>query len=213
GTVPARGPVAGSGGRRSGRGALRSGPPPDHAAEASRGPLMAVQSPPGPGQFAIPDALPVLPLRDAVVFPVTAVPPALGEPRWVRLVDAVMRGNRRLALVAQRDGQAEPATPADVHRVGTVGVIHQLARASDGSVRLIVQGIERIRLLDWVGSEPYLVARIEVAREQATEGTEVDALRRAVTDIFRRLGAVSGGLPDELVAAAGNVTEPRRPRH
>jgi len=64
---------------------------------------MAVQSGGGPGDFAIPDALPVLPLRDAVVFPLTAVPLAVGQPRSVRLVDDVMRGNRLLALVAQRD--------------------------------------------------------------------------------------------------------------
>jgi ATP-dependent Lon protease len=170
---------------------------------------MAVQSGPGPGDIAIPDALPVLPLRDAVVFPLTAVPLAVGQPRSVRLVDDVMRGNRLLALVAQGDAKAEPATPADLHRVGTAGVIHQLARVPDGSVRLMVQGIERVRLLDWIGTEPYLVARIEVAPEQTIQATEVDALRRAVMDIFRRLVAVSAELPDELAVAAENVTDPR----
>ncbi|MGH7319944.1 MAG: LON peptidase substrate-binding domain-containing protein, partial [Candidatus Rokuibacteriota bacterium] len=170
---------------------------------------MAVQPGPGSGDFAIPDALPVLPLRDAVVFPLTAVPLAVGQPRSVRLVDDVMRGNRLLALVAQRDANVEPATPADLHGVGTVGVIHQLARSPDGSVRLMVQGIERIRLLDWIGTEPYLVARIEAARDQTAQTTEVDALRRAVMDIFRRLVAVSAELPDELAAATENVTDPR----
>jgi len=168
---------------------------------------MAVQS--GPGNFTIPDALPVLPLRDAVVFPLTAVPLAVAQPRSVRLVDDVMRGNRLLALVAQRDPKTEPTTPADLHRVGTVGVIHQLARVPDGSVRLMVQGLERIRLLDWVGSEPYVVARIEVAAEQMVHATEVDALRRALVDIFRRLVEVSPDLPDELAVAAENVTDPR----
>ena len=69
---------------------------------------MAVHSP-GPGDFNIPDALPILPLRDAVMFPLTAVPLAVGQPRSVRLVDDVMRGNRLLALVAQRDPATEPA--------------------------------------------------------------------------------------------------------
>ena len=170
---------------------------------------MAVQSGGGPGDFAIPDALPVLPLRDAVVFPLTAVPLAVGQPRSVRLVDDVMRGNRLLALVAQRDAKAEPAMPEDLHRVGTVGVIHQLARIPDGSVRLMVQGIERVRLLDWIGTEPYPVARIEVARDLTVQATEADALRRAVVDIFRRLVEVSPELPDELAVAAENVTDPR----
>jgi ATP-dependent Lon protease len=170
---------------------------------------MAVQPGGGPGDFVIPDALPVLPLRDAVVFPLMAVPLAVGQPRSVRLVDDVMRGNRLLALVAQRDAKAEPAAPEDLHRVGTVGVIHQLARAPDGSVRLMVQGIERVRLLDWIGTEPYLVARIEPARDQAVQTTEVDALRRAVVEIFRRLVEVSPELPDELAVAAENVADPR----
>jgi ATP-dependent Lon protease len=170
---------------------------------------MAVQAAAGSGDFVVPDALPILPLRDAVVFPLTAVPLAVGTPRSVRLVDDVMRGNRLLALVAQRDPQAEPATLADLHGVGTVGMIHQLARVPDGSVRLMVQGIERVRLLDLVGSEPYLVARVEVAREPTAPATEVDALRRAVVDIFRRLVAASQELPDELAAAVENVTDPR----
>ena len=72
---------------------------------------MAVESGAGPGEFAIPDALPVLPLRDMVPFPLTAFPLAVGQPRSVRLVDEVMRGNRLLALVAQRDAKVEPAMP------------------------------------------------------------------------------------------------------
>jgi ATP-dependent Lon protease len=163
----------------------------------------------GPGDFAIPDALPVLPLREAVVFPLTAVPLAVGQPRSVRLVDEVMRGNRLLVLVAQRDAKAEPATPEDLHRVGTVGMIHQLGRVPDGSVRLMVQGLERVRLLDWVGTEPYLVARVELTRDHTVQATEVDALRRAVGDIFRRLVEASPELPEELAAAAEYLTDPR----
>src|SRR5512145_1072745 len=154
--------------------------------------------PGGVGEIAIPDVLPILPLRDGVVFPQTAVPLAVAQARSVRLVDEVMRGNRLLALVAQRDPQKEPASLEDIYPVGTAGVIHQLARGADGSVRLIVQGLERVRLLDLVGTEPYLVGRIEVAAEPVVAGPEVDALRRAVVEIFGRLVAVSPELPDEL---------------
>ena len=85
-----------------------------------------------------------------VPFLLTAFPLAVGQPRSVRLVDEVMRGNRLLALVAQRDAKVEPATPEDLYPVGAVGVIHQLGRVPDGKVRLLVQGIERIRLLEWI---------------------------------------------------------------
>jgi ATP-dependent Lon protease len=169
---------------------------------------MAVQAP-GPAGFVVPDVLPVLPLRDAVVFPLTATPLMVGQPRSVRLVDDVMRGNRLLALVAQRDPTPEPATPEVLYRLGTVGMIHQLARGPDGSVRLMVQGIERIRILDWAGTEPYIVARVEAAPDQVVEGTEVDALRRAAADIFRRLVEASPELPDELGVAAEGFTDPR----
>ncbi len=170
---------------------------------------MAVRPEAGASGFVIPDVLPVLPLKDAVVLPLTAAPLVVGQPRSVRLVDDVMRGSRLLALVAQRDAKAEPATPEDLHRVGTVGMIHQLARVPDGSLRLMVQGIERIRLLDWVGTEPYLVARVEVSPDQTAQATEVDALRRAVVDIFRRLVEASAELPDELAVAAENLADPR----
>jgi ATP-dependent Lon protease len=167
---------------------------------------MAIQ--PGP-DFVIPDALPVLPLRDAVVLPLAAVPLAVGQPRSVRLVDDVMRGNRLLALVAQRDPKPEPG-PDDLRRIGTVATILQLARTPDGSIRLMVQGIERIRLLDWIGTEPYLVARVEAYRDEVSQTTEADALRRAVVDVFRRLVEASPELPDELAVAAENLSDPRQ---
>jgi ATP-dependent Lon protease len=169
---------------------------------------MAIQ-PPSPAGFVIPDALPVLPLRDTIVLPLTGAPLAVGQPRSVRLVDDVMRGNRLLALVAQRDPKVESPTPEDLYQVGTLGMIHQLARAPDGSIRLMVQGIERIKLLDWVGTEPYLVARVEAAPDQVEQATEVDALRRAAADIFRRLVEASPELPDELGVAAESFTDPR----
>ena len=162
----------------------------------------------GPGDLGIPDALPVLPLRDAVVFPLTVVPLAMAEPRAIRLVDEVMRGNRLLALAAQRTA-TEPTTPDDVHRIATMGAINQLGRMPDGSVRIMVQGIERIRLLDWVATEPYVIARVEAAREPMVHTAEVDGLRRAVVSIFRRLVEASPELPDDLAVAAENLGDTR----
>jgi ATP-dependent Lon protease len=170
---------------------------------------MAQPTDTGPGDITIPDVLPVLPLRDAVVFPVTAVPLTVGQPRSIALVDDVMRGNRLLALVAQRDGKPEPG-PADLHAIGTVGLIHQLVRMGDGTVRLMVQGLERIRILDWVRTEPYMVGRVAPAPDTTGDATEeTDALRRAVTDLFRRFVAASPELPDEMATAAVNVTDAR----
>src|SRR4029453_8550721 len=106
---------------------------------------MAAEAGAGPADFVIPDALPVLPLRDAVVLPLTAVPLTVGRPRSVQLVDDVMRGNGLLALLVEPHPKSDPG-PEDLHRVGTVGAILQLHRVPDGTVRLMVQGIERSRL-------------------------------------------------------------------
>jgi ATP-dependent Lon protease len=171
---------------------------------------MAAEAAGGTDNVVVPDALPVLPLRDAVVLPLTMVPLAVGQPRSVRLVDDVMRGNRLVALVAQPDPKVEASALGDLYRVGTVGMIHQLMRAPDGSIRLVVQGVERIRLLDLVGTEPYLVARVEVSREPTVAGTETDALRLAVVDVFRRVVGASPELPDELATAAESLAEPLR---
>jgi ATP-dependent Lon protease len=122
-----------------------------------------------------------------------------------------MRGNRLLALVAERNTNSDPG-PEDLHRIGTVGAIHQLHRVPDGTVRLMVQGIERIRLVEFTGTEPYLVARVEVLKDQTDQATEVDALRRAVVDVFRRLVEASAEMPDEMATAAENLSDPRHDR-
>ncbi|MFN8591249.1 MAG: endopeptidase La [Thermomicrobiales bacterium] len=159
----------------------------------------------------IPDALPVLPLRGGiVVFPQAVLPLTIAQPRSVQLVDDAMRGNRMLALVAQRDETVDLAGPDDLHQVGTAALIHQLMRGQDGTLRLIVQGLERVRLLDFIATEPYLVARVVAMPDRTSSGIEVEGLRRAVIDLFRRLVALIPELPDEVGIAAETVSDPRQ---
>jgi ATP-dependent Lon protease len=172
---------------------------------------MATQPGGGPAEFTLPDALPVLPLPDGVVFPLTAVPLLVVNPAAIRVIDDVMRGNRLLVFAAQREPKQDaPVAPEDVHRVGTAGAIHQMARMPDGSVRAMVQGLERVRLLDFVTKDPYLVARIQRAPEQIAAGPEFEGLRRAVVDLFRKLVELSADLPDELAGVAESFTDPRQ---
>ena len=153
--------------------------------------------------------LPVLPLRGTVVFPLTVVPLAAAQPRSLRLIDDVMSGDRTVALVLQKDAEQEGAGPDDVLQVGTIATIHQMMRVPDGSVRLAVQGLERMRILEFVGEEPYLKARVEQAPESVTESVEVQALTRNTLELFQRLVSLVSHLPDELVTAALNVDDPR----
>ncbi|MDF3043568.1 MAG: ATP-dependent protease La [Thermomicrobiales bacterium] len=179
--------------------------------ETQRAQMVSDDQAESPGRLEIPDALPVLPLRGGtVVFPLAVAPLNVGQDRSVRLVDDAMRGNRMLALVAQRGDEPEQAGPDDLHPIGTAAIIHQLLRAPDGTVRLIVQGLERIRLLDFVATEPYLVARVVAAPDQMSPGFETEGLRRAVLDLFRRLVALIPEVPDEVSAAAETITDPRQ---
>ena len=164
----------------------------------------------GSDQARIPDSLPVLPLRNTVVFPLAVVPLAVGRPRAVKLVNDAMQANRFVALIAQKDDEGDEANPDDLHTVGTFGVIHQLARAADGTLRIVVQGLERIRVVDYVRMEPYLVARVTPAPDRDVQGTEADALRRAAVDLFKRVVGLAGDLPDEVAVAAENLTDSRQ---
>src|SRR4051812_32033467 len=153
--------------------------------------------------------LPVLPLRGTVVFPLTVVPLAAAQPRSLRLIDEVMSGDRQVALVMQKDPELEGAGPDDILRVGTISIIHQMMRVPDGTVRLAVQGNERVRILEFIQEEPYLVARVERAPEIVEESVEVEALTRNTLELFQRLVSLVAHMPDELVTAALNVDDPR----
>jgi len=155
-----------------------------------------------------PRELPVLPLRGLVVFPQTTIPLTVGQPRSIRLVDEVVGGERLIALVASRDPELETPGPEDVYEYGTLAQIHRLFRAPDGTIRLLVQGIARIRIEDWARTEPYLVARVSAQPETVEESIEVEALMRNVVDLFGRMGELVPSIPGELINAAVNLEDP-----
>jgi len=112
------------------------------------------------GPLPIPEALPVLPLRDSVAFPDTITPLAVGQPRSIKLIDDVLGGNRMLVMVASRDPDLEEPTPGDLYDVGVVGVVERMVKVPDGSLRILVQATQRVRLDEFVTDRPYLIARI-----------------------------------------------------
>jgi ATP-dependent Lon protease len=158
---------------------------------------------------SIPDALPVLPLRDTVVFPDMAAPVLVGQPRSLDLVNDVFRTNRLVAIVAQKNPEAVPPRPEDLFGVATMSVLHELGR-TENAIRLAAQGIVRVRLLEFVRTQPYLVARIQAAREPRERGVELDALVRTARELFARFVRVSPELEGELAMAAEKMDEPRQ---
>lgn len=153
-------------------------------------------------------ALPVLPLRGTVVFPMTVVPLAAAQPRSLRLIDAVASGDRTVVLVLQNNAEQDAAGPGETRMIGTLATIHQMMRVPDGTVRLAVQGVKRVRIVNWVDEEPYLTAIIKDLPEHDTDDIETQALMRSTVELFQRLVSLVSNLPDELVTTALNVDEP-----
>lgn len=157
---------------------------------------------------AIPQELAVLPLRDTVVFPESMTPLAIGQERSIKLVDDVVGGDRMLALLTTRDPDNEQPAFEDLYEVGTAAVIHKMIRVPDGTLRVLVQGLRRIRLDEPVADEPYLVGRFVEVPDVLEETPEVEALTRNVQALFARIIALVPYLPEELELAAANVEDP-----
>jgi ATP-dependent Lon protease len=162
------------------------------------------------GGPAIPDELPILPLRGVVVYPLTAVPLTVGQERSVKLVDEAAVQKKIIGLVASKDPALEEPGPDDCYTVGTAVVVQRLLRLPDGTMRLLVLGLERFRIKEYVSTEPYLVARIEPAPEKSEATVEVEALRRNIGTMFGRVVELVPGIPDEIAAVAINIEDPRQ---
>jgi ATP-dependent Lon protease len=156
----------------------------------------------------LPSQLPILPLKDTVVFPDSVLPLAIGQDRSVRLVEDVVSGNRLIALVAAKDREIEQPGWDDLYDVGTAAVVQKMIRVPDGSLRILVQGIARIRLLDRLQDEPYLVGRFVEVPDVYEESPETQALSQNVQTLFARLIGLVPYLPEELALAAANIDDP-----
>jgi ATP-dependent Lon protease len=158
----------------------------------------------------VPEVLAVLPLRGVVVYPLTFQALNVGQPRSIQLVDEATVKKEMIGLVASRDAEIEEPGPDDVYDIGVAAVIHRMIKAPDGTIRLLVQGIERIRIEEWTDDEPYLRARVSTMPDDVDGGLEVEALMRNAVDLLRRLVGLVSQLPDELLMAAINLDDPRQ---
>ena len=157
----------------------------------------------------LPDALPVLPLRETVTFPETLTPLAVGQERSIKLVDDVLGANRMLAMVASRDPENEEPGPDDLYDVGVVGVVARMIKVPDGTLRILVQGTQRVKLGAYVAEEPYLVARIDrAARRRSSRAPSCEALTRNVQRTFSEIVEQIPYLPEELQLAVANIDDP-----
>jgi ATP-dependent Lon protease len=162
---------------------------------------------------SLPGALPILPLRESVPFPETLTPLAIGQERSVRLVNDVLAGNRMLAMAASKDPESENPAPEDLYRIGVAGVVARMLKVPDGTLRILVHGAQRVRIVDFIATDPYFVARIEEAPDELVPSPELQALHRNVQATFSRIIQEVPYLPEELQIAVTNLDDPSELAH
>jgi ATP-dependent Lon protease len=155
----------------------------------------------------LPAALPVLPLKETVVFPQSMTPLAIGQDRSVRLIDDVVSGERLLVLIASRDSETELPGWDDIYEVGTVALVHKMIKVPDGTLRILVQGLERVKLESRLDTDPYLLGEFSALPDVETDTPELEALTRNVQGLFTRIIGLAPYLPEELQLAAANVDD------
>jgi ATP-dependent Lon protease len=166
----------------------------------------------GDRPLAVPDELPILPLRDTVLFPNSFMPLAVARASSVQLIDEAISAGKLIGVFTQRDAAVEEPTLDDLYRVGTASHIHKMFKLPDGSLRLIVQGLARLTLETITESKPYLRGKVSPTPEAFNEddGLEIDALLRNIKANFQQVVSLSPLLSDDLQTLAGNITEPGR---
>jgi len=156
----------------------------------------------------IPETLPILPLRGLVVYPQTAVPLTIGQPRSIKLVDEASTAHRWIGLVTSRKADIERPDPSDLYQYGTAAKIHRMFRAPDGTIRLLVQGVSRFKIKKFLGEKPYITAQVVQQDERLEKGLEIDALVRNVRDQFIHISELIPSIPRELVATINSLQDP-----
>ena len=165
---------------------------------------------PGGGRLSVPAELPILPLRDTVLFPSSFMPLAVARESSVQLIEAAVEGDQLVGVFTQREASTEEPGQDDLYAIGTITHIHKMFKLPDGSLRLIVQGLARVTLDRIFESQPFLRAAVRAAEEVVSDGDrlEIDALQRNIKNNFQQVVSLSPLLSDELQALSGNITEP-----
>jgi len=161
----------------------------------------------------IPEVLPVLPLRDIVIFPFMIVPLYVSRDRSIKAVDHALAENRMILLAAQKEQDEEDPGPDDIYSVGTVAVIMRMLKLPDGRIRVLVQGIGRARILSYEEGQPHLQARVEAITEPTVteKGTlEIEALMRNVKAALEKSANLGKQISPEVIVIANNMDEPGR---
>ncbi len=153
------------------------------------------------------DAIPVLPLRDIVVFPHMIVPLFVGREKSIKALEEAMAGEKNVLLAAQKDAQLDEPAPDEIHGIGTLSHILQMLRLPDGTVKVLVEGQKRVRLTDYTITEDYFAASYEELDYLAPVSPELEALMRSIVERFERYAKLNKKVPQEVLATLSTINE------
>jgi ATP-dependent Lon protease len=159
---------------------------------------------------AVREGVPLLPLRGVIVFPCMTVPLEVGRDRSVAAVEEAMIGNRLVMLASQKQARLNEPTPADIFSIGTLAEIRQMARYPDGTIRVLVEGLERARILEYTQAEPFYKVRVEDLRPFEPMTKELEALMRAALTYFESYVRLGKKVPAEILSSIQAVQDPGR---
>jgi ATP-dependent Lon protease len=160
-------------------------------------------------KIEIGEELPVLPLRDTVIYPHIVAPLLVTEDPLIKLIDDALAGDRIVAVFAAKEGvEDEVPGPDDLYGVGSAVAVARMFKLPDGKMQLLVQGVARLKAVEYTQTEPYLKAKVERLRDVLEDTVEVEALARNALNLFRKIVNLAPYLPEEIYIAAMNVSEP-----
>jgi ATP-dependent Lon protease len=153
---------------------------------------------------------PVLPLRDIVVFPHMIVPLFVGRDKSVRALEDVMQDDKQILLVAQKNAGQDDPTPEDIHEVGTIGTVLQLLKLPDGTVKVLVEGSKRARIVAFSDNEDFFQAEAEIIEEEIEDPKELEALSRSVISQFEQYIKLNKKIPPEVLVSLNQIEDPSK---
>ena len=154
-----------------------------------------------------PEGLPVLPLRDIVVFPHMVVPLFVGRPKSVRALEDVMADDKQILLLTQKDASDDDPGTDDMYEIGAVATVLQLLKLPDGTVKVLVEGVRRARVTEWVQNDEFFQAKMSVLEDDESGEAEINALKRSVTGHFEEYVKLNKKVPPEVVVSVGQIAE------
>lgn len=163
------------------------------------------------GDHDYPKEIYILPLRGMVALPYIIMPLAIGLERSINMVNTIVDNNEYIGLAVSKEPDVEYPTPEQIHPIGVIAKIHRRLRGKDGSLQIIVQGIERFTIDEWVETKPHLRARISIAHDMVEEDKtiEIEALRRRITELARQIVHYMPQVPDEAVLFLESTEDPQ----